>query len=136
MKTEVHLNFDGNCEEAMKTYEKVFDGKNMKIMRYSDIPSDEGFPVPEDKKNMVLHGEMIIGDTNFNFADTSEEYVLGNTISVALRVETEEKVKSFYEGLKEGATIHMDIGKTFFSNMYVYFTDKFGVTWQFVAIKD
>lgn len=43
MKVEVYLNFDGNCEEAMKTYEKVFNGKNMEFMRYSDIPVAQTF---------------------------------------------------------------------------------------------
>lgn len=136
MKVEVYLNFDGNCEEAMKTYEKIFNGKNMEIMRYSDIPASPDFPISEDQKNMVLHGEMTIGETNFNFSDTPRQYLHGNMMSVALRVDTVEEVKTFYEILKEGATVHMDIGGTFFSDMYVFFTDKFGVNWQFVAAKD
>lgn len=79
---------------------------------------------------------MTIGETNFNFSDTNEQYVHGNMMSVALRVDTVEEVKKFYEGLKKGATVHMDIGETFFSDMYGFFTDKFGVNWQFVAVKD
>lgn len=135
MKVEVYLIFDGNCEEAMKTYEKVFNGKNMEVMRYSDLPEDAGFPVSEDQKNLIIHGEMRIGDVNFNFSDTPLEPIYGNMMSVALRLDTVEEVETFYEGLKEGATIHMDIGETFFSDSYVYFTDRFGVNWQFVAFK-
>lgn len=29
----LHLNFKGNCEEAMKIYKKVFNGKDMKILK-------------------------------------------------------------------------------------------------------
>jgi len=136
MKVEVYLNFDGNCEEAMKTYEKVFDGKNLEIMKYSDITTNPDFPISEDQKDLVLHGEMTIGGTNFNFSDTSDEYVHGNMMSVALRINSAEKVKTFYEGLKEGATVHVDLGKSFFSDMYVFFTDRFGVNWQLVAVDD
>lgn len=136
MEVQVYLNFDGNCEEAMKTYEKVFSGKNMEIMRYSDIPDDPNFPIPEDQKNMIIHGEMTIGDLNFNFSDTPGQYVNGNMMSVALRLDTAEEVRTFYEGLREGSTIHIDLGETFFSDLYVFFTDRFGVNWQFVAVKD
>lgn len=136
MEVQVYLNFDGNCEEAMKTYEKVFSGKNMEIMRYSDIPDDPNFPIPEDQKNMIIHGEMTIGDLNFNFSDTPGQYVHGNMMSVALRLDTAEEVRTFYEGLREGSTIHIDLGETFFSDLYVFFTDRFGVNWQFVAVKD
>lgn len=120
----------------MKTYEKVFNGKNMEIMRYSDLPEDSGFPISENQKNMIIHGEMTIGDANFNFSDTPGQHVYGNMMSVALRLDTVEEVRTYFEGLKEGATIHMDIGETFFSDLYVFFTDKFGVNWQFVAFKN
>jgi uncharacterized glyoxalase superfamily protein PhnB len=31
MKVEVYLNFNGNCEEVMKTYEQFFNGKTWKL---------------------------------------------------------------------------------------------------------
>jgi len=136
MIVEPNLNFNGNCEEAIKTYEKVFNGKDLKIMKYGDIPENPDFPISEDEKNLVIHAEMKIGETNFNFSDTPQDYVHGNMVSIAIRVDTEKEVKDFFEGLKEDSTVYVELGPTFFSSMYVFFTDKFGVNWQFIAITE
>jgi len=136
MLVEPNLNFNGNCEEAMKTYEKTFNGKDLKILKYGDLPENPDFPIDDKQKNMVIHGEMKIGETIFNFSDTPDDYAYGNMMSVTLKTDTEKEVEDFFESLKEGANIHVDLGPTFFSPMYAFITDKFGVNWQFVTIED
>ncbi|MGL4670559.1 MAG: VOC family protein [Methanobacteriaceae archaeon] len=133
---EPYIVFNGNCEEAMKLYEKVFKSNDSEIMRYSDAPEDPDFLITDEMKNLVLHGEMTIDGTVFNFSDTYEEYIPGNIMSIAVKLDSEEEIKRIFNELKEGATIHMDIEPTFFSPMYGVLTDRFGLNWQLVCIKE
>lgn len=49
-----YFTFKGNCEEAVKFYQKVLGGK-MQILRFGDAPPNPAFPVPDHMKNLVLH---------------------------------------------------------------------------------
>lgn len=71
----------------------------------------------------------------FLFSDTLNKDVQGNKTAIFVKTNNEENVKKFHEKLKDGATIHADLGPIFFSPMYSYLTDKYGISWQFVYIK-
>ena len=124
-----HINFNGNCEEAMKTYEKIFGGSDLKMVKYGDIDSDA---VNDDEKDRILIGEMNINNTTFLFSDVPQ-YVHGNNLAIAIKLKLKEEVQEAFNALKGGATVHIELGPTFFSPMYVFFTDKFGVTWEFMC---
>ncbi len=42
-----------------------------------------------------------------------------------------DDLKSWYEQLKEGGTVGMELQETFWSKLYGQLTDKFGISWQF-----
>jgi PhnB protein len=125
-----YITFNGNCEEAVKFYEKVLGGESQ-ILHFGDNPNP-AFPVPENAKNLVLHAELRKNGHIIRFSDTfpGTPYNAGSNISFALEFDTEDETRAMFEALSDGGKVEMEPQKTFFSPLYSKFTDKFGVIWQ------
>lgn len=130
---EPYLNLTGKSGEAIAFYEKVFHGEDIRVMHFKDAPPNPEFPIPEEKKDMVLHAEMIIRGTKFNFSDTQENVIPGNMISLAVRFPTADEVTDVFNQLKEGGEILMELAPQFYSPMYGWVKDKYGVGWQLIS---
>ncbi|KNZ68919.1 3-demethylubiquinone-9 3-methyltransferase [Thermincola ferriacetica] len=129
-----YFTFKGNCEEAVKFYQKVLGGE-MQILRFDDAPPNPAFPVPDHMKNLVLHAELRKDGHVIRFSDTSPDapYRAGNNISFSLEFDTEDETRLTFEALSEGGQVEMELQETFFSPLYGKLTDRFGVTWQLVC---
>lgn len=132
---EPYLSFCGEANEAIEFYEKVFNGKDKKIMRYKDMPANPNFPIDYAAKELVLHAEMIIDGTKINFSDTQSNAVPGNMISLAIQFKTAQEVIDAFNSLKDGGEVLMEVGPQFFSPMYGWVKDKYGVGWQLIHTK-
>jgi PhnB protein len=130
---EPYLNLQGKSNEAIEFYEKVFNGQGKAIMRFKDAPPNPDFPVADELKDLVLHAEMIINGTKFHFSDTQQNVVPGNMISFAVTFTAAEEVKDVFNQLAAGGEILMELAPTFFSPMYGWVKDKFGVGWQLIC---
>jgi len=130
---EPYLNLSGKSSEAIDFYERVFHGQAKQVMYFKDAPQNPDFPVPNEIKDYVLHAEMIICGTKFNFSDTQEDVVPGNMISLAVRLATADKVTSVFDQLKEGGEVLMELAPQFYSPMYGWVKDKYGVGWQLIC---
>lgn len=126
-----YLTFKGNCEEAVKFYQKVLGGETA-IMHFGDAPPNPAFSVPDEVKNLVLHAELRKDGHVIRFSDTfpNNPYNSGNNISFSLEFDTKEETKAIFEALSEDGKVEMEPQETFFSPLYSKFTDKFGVMWQ------
>lgn len=50
-----YINFNGNCEEAVKFYQQALGGE-VHILRFGDAPPNPNFPpLPDEAKNRVMH---------------------------------------------------------------------------------
>lgn len=123
--------FNGNCEEAVKFYEKVLGGQ-AQILRMGDAPPNPNFQVPEHAKHLVLHAELRKDGHVIRFSDNCNggPFSTGNNISFSLEFDTAEETKAMFDALSEGGQVEMEPQKTFFSPLYCKFTDKFGMAWQ------
>lgn len=70
MSVEVYLVFNGNCREAMEFYAKVFKTEPPMISTFGESPQSPDFPMPEEAKNLVMHGRLNIDGTTIMFSDT------------------------------------------------------------------
>ncbi|MNE74075.1 hypothetical protein D3C80_1701270 [compost metagenome] len=57
-------------------------------------------------------------------------FTAGNNISLALVTRDEAKVKTWFDKLKEGGSVTMELQETFWSKSYGSLKDKFGIDWQ------
>jgi PhnB protein len=135
MKITPYLNFNGNCVEAIEFYEKAF-GVKAKIMRYSDVPPTEGYTVPPETENFVMHAcltnrndyTVFLADVTPNMPTT-----FGNGMSISIELDNADIVKSTFDKLKEGGTVTMELQKTFWSEFFGSLVDKFGVSWMIMV---
>lgn len=129
MNTNLHLGFQGNCDEAFAFYEKVFGTKRHMTMRYGDAPPDT--PVPADAKNLVMHTAMPVGSITLMGADAPPGK--GKPMSgfqISIDDKDEATVRRLFEALSEGGSVFMPLRPTFWSPLFGMCTDKFGVGWM------
>jgi PhnB protein len=133
MALDVYLIFNGNCREAVEFYAKVFKTAAPQIMTFGESPQDPDYPLPEEAKDLVLHTRLTIDGSNVMFSDTfpGQTFTEGNNVTLALVSNNMDNLKSWYEQLKDGGTVEMELQETFWSKLYGQVTDKFGIHWQF-----
>ena len=137
-KIHAYLNFNGNCEEAFRFYEKVFDAPNLGTIRYGEMPGESNEPeLPSEVKNKVLHTAININETTMLMgSDIVEGFGAqpvsdGNRTYIMLDVDSVEEAEKLYALLAEDAkNIEMKLEEAFFAELYASFQDRFGVYWM------
>lgn len=129
MNTNVHLGFQGQCDEAFSFYEKVFAAKRFMTMRYSDAPP--GTPVPAEAKDLVMHTSMPVGSITLMGADAppGKGKPMGG-FQISIDDTDEATVRRVFGDLSEGGSVFMPLAPTFWSPLFGMCTDKFGVSWM------
>lgn len=133
LAVETYLIFDGNCREAVEFYAKVFGTEEPQIMSFGDSPQDPNYTLPEEAKDRVMHARLNIAGSNVMFSDTfpGTPFIAGNNFSVTIILDQVEELQSYFDKLKEGGRVTMELQETFWSKSYGMLTDKFGINWQF-----
>jgi len=124
--------FSGDCEEALKTYEKAFGGKTTFLCRYGDTPDAK---IPEEQKNLVMHANFYVGDACIMCADYPYKTTPGDNVFVMPPFKTVDEVKKAWEVLKEDAKITEDLAPCFFAEIYGTLRDKYGINWMLMIEK-
>ena len=132
MTVQAYINFNGNCREAVEFYTGVFGSEKPKIMLFGDMPIDDGFPLTEATKNMVMHTEIKVMGGTIMFSDVPPDmpFIAGNNISLVLSSDDMDEIKSIFNQLKEGGNVMMDLQETFWSKSYGFVIDRFEIGWQ------
>jgi len=134
MKLEMFINFDGNCREAIEFYAKVFKSTVIDLMTYGDTPPTADYTVPESDRNRVMYASVPIGGLNVMFSDAPADgsFIRGNNICPNMSVDSKEEITRIFNELKEGGEVHVELGPTFFSELFCMVKDRFGVIWQII----
>ena len=132
MSVNVYLVFNGNCRQAVEFYAKVFKTETPHIMTFGESPQNAEYQLPDEAKNLVMHTRLKVDGSNVLFSDTfpGQPFVVGNNVTLALISKNMDDLKSWYEQLKDGGTVEMELQETFWSKLYGQVTDKFGIHWQ------
>ena len=127
-----YLHFNGNCEEAFLFYKSVFGTDFTMIQRYEDVPAEQPFPEHDFKK--IMHISLPLGkETILMGSDVPGAFpqaLIGSNFYISLHPDNEEETRTLYDKLSAGGLIAMPIGKTFWSELFGMFVDKFGVQWM------
>jgi len=125
MKIRTFLMFTGNAEEAMNFYISAFRNSEItSISRYgAGQPGEEG---------TVQKAEFTLNGQEFVCIDSSYKHAFSFTPSVSLFVTSEDagEIDELFHKLGEGGQVLMPMGEYPFSKKFVWFADKFGLSWQ------
>jgi PhnB protein len=133
MAVEIFVNFNGNCRKAVEFYAVVFGSGKPKFMTFSEAPPDPNLQPAEGAKDLILYTSLNICGSTVMLSDTfpGSPYVAGNNISLTVTSKNIEDIKTFFNKMKEGGEVDMELQETFWSKCYGSVTDKFGIPWQF-----
>ena len=143
MKTKINTSicFDGNCEEALKFYERAFGVKAEIAGRYKDNPGEneeERGGMNEDPKfaNYIMHAEIKLDEgQELYFCDYPGSPTFNGSMGILLSFDTVEKANDVFAILADGGKIVSPICKTFWSECYGNVIDKFGMDWQITVLE-
>ena len=126
-----YISFSGNCDEAVRFYEKAFNVK-AEVMRYRDASPENGYETQTGSENLVMHAQFEIGGAVIMLCDTPPEYpvITGGNIAVMAEFDSADEAKKTFDVLKEGGDVSMELQETFWSKCFGSLTDKFGITWN------
>lgn len=129
-----YLCFNGNCEEAFNLYKSVFGGDFNMVMRFKDMPPQEGHPpLSEEMGNKIMHITYNIGSNILMGSDTNPDFGtvnFGTNVSISVDTKSKEEADNIFNGLSANGKITMPIQNTFWGAYFGMCEDKFGVLWM------
>ena len=129
MKINPHLNFNGQCAEAFKFYERIFGGKILFSMTWGEMPGAEQFP--KETHKLIMHTTLSVGDDTMMGADSPPgRYQQPQGMTVAVHVANTDEGKRVFAALSENGNVMMPFDKTFWSPGFGMCVDRFGIPWM------
>jgi PhnB protein len=129
MQVNPYLFYDGNCEEALKYYQKVLGARIEAMLPYEGGPPEMQIP-PEHKKK-IMHARVTIDGEVLMASDAAPgHFQKPQGYAVSLQVEDPADAERRFKALADGGSINMPFGKTFFSKGFGMCVDKFGIPWM------
>ena len=130
MAVNAYLNFKGNCRDAVAFYADAFGTQLQPISTYGEV--DNGYPMPESMKTLVMHTTLQVFDSTIMFADVPNDmpFNVGNNISLVLVSDQMDQIDAAFEKLKIGGKVLMELQTTFWSKRYGFVIDRYGIGWQ------
>lgn len=122
-----YLIFNGNCNEAMKFYEKSLNAE------LTMMPFSEGPDCPPGSENRIMHARLSKGSVVLMASDTMPgmPFSAGNNFSISINCESTDEVKNFFTNLSEKGKVTMPLQDTFWGAYFGMLTDQFGINWMF-----
>jgi PhnB protein len=129
MEFNPYLNFNGQCEEAFKLYEKCLNGKIEFMMTNEQSPMADKTPPELAKK--VMHASLRFGDQVIMGVDAPPQYYeKPQGFSVCISVKDTAAAERIFNELSAGGAVRMPLEKTFWAERFGMFTDRFGTPWM------
>ena len=129
MQIVPYLNFDGNCAEAFRFYERVLGGRIETLMTHAGSPIAN--EVPPEWGERVMHARLVVGDQVLLASDAPPgQYVPAQGMYVLLGVETGEEADRVFAALVDGGLVTMPIAPTFWAERFGMCVDRFGTRWM------
>ncbi len=135
VKSNVYLNFKGNCEEAFNFYKSVFGGEFDYFSRFKEMPPNDDHKVEPQDAEKVMHVSLKINDDTFIMgcdlgSNWEKHHVAGTNFHISLGTDTKEKTEKIFNSLSDGGQVMMPLANTFWGSYFGMFTDKFGIGWM------
>ena len=129
MQVNPYLFYNGNCEAALKFYQKVLGAEIEAMLTHEGTPAAEHTPPEWQKK--IIHAKISIDGEVIMASDAYPgHFHQPQGFSVSLQVEDPADAERRFKALAEGGSVNMPFGKTFFSKGFGMCVDQFGIPWM------
>ncbi len=138
MTIRPYLTFNGQCDDAINVYTKAFNIKEKQVMKFSDMPVNPNFSLPEEFMDRVCQATLTFGDTFIRMSDCGpgQELNDADTHKICIAFEgSVAEVQNAYSVLTDEGTVGIELQEAFFSPCYGVVFDKFGIMWNLVSQK-
>jgi PhnB protein len=127
-----YLTFNGNCADAMRHYERVFEGDLQALMSYGESPM--AAETPPETHHLIMHAFLVLGGGGSLMAGDAmpgmcAEGAPVNATMLALTYATVDEAERVFARLAEGGKVTMPLSPAFWAKAFGMVTDKFGVPW-------
>ena len=125
-----YLFFHGRCAEAMRFYEQTLGGKLEALFTYGESPDPEHCPA--GAKDLIMHARLQLGSGALMASDTppGEAGKPMAGFALSLNYGTADEARRIFDALSQGGSVTMPMQKTFWSEAFGMFTDRFGTPWM------
>ena len=130
MKVNPYLNFEGQCAEAFKFYEKVLGGKIEAMITHADTPI--AGEVPSDWHERIMHARLVVDGQAIMGSDVPpDRYQKPQGVYVSLDVAKSADAKRIFNALAEKGVVVVPFEKTFWAEGgFGMAVDRFGTPWM------
>jgi PhnB protein len=127
---DAYLFFDGTCADAMRFYERVFNGKLELLLTYADSPAASD--VGPDRAQRIMHARLVIDGRALLASDAvSEDPFEGiRGFSLSMNYDSVEEAQRVFAELSDGGTVQMPLQETFWAQAFGMLVDRFGTPWM------
>jgi PhnB protein len=133
MKIVPNLHFNGDCEQAIKHYERAFKAQTTIFLRYRDARAEDVDEAYNDEyQSFVYHSEMLFSGQRVILNDHTDDLPRGTNVSLLVSFDCKEDVIEAYTILKDGAKIITPMQETSYSSCFVSLIDRYGVRWELI----
>lgn len=128
MRITPYLNFDGQCEEAFRHYERVLGGRIEFMQSFGDSPMSG--EVPPGWHDRILHAHLVVGEAELMASDTPPgQYSPPGDLHVALHLDDASEAERIFHALADGGKVTMPLEKTFWAERFAMLVDRYGIPW-------
>jgi PhnB protein len=129
MRVNPYLNFNGDCAEAFKFYEKCLKGKITVMLPVAESPAASQFPPEWGQK--ILHVTLTVGDEMIQGSDAlSPHFDKPQGFAVTIALQDSVEAERIFKALSEGGNVSMPMQETFWAERFAMFVDRFGTPWM------
>jgi PhnB protein len=125
---DAYLNFNGNCAEAFKFYERCFGGKIEFIQTFGESPMKDS--VKPDQYGLVMHVTLKVDGDTLMGSDAPGRYEAPQGMYVSVTPKTLADGERIFSELSAGGKVEMPFQETFWSAGFGMAVDRFGVPWM------
>jgi PhnB protein len=124
-----YLLFNGDCESAIRFYEKSLGGKVEAMFTHEGTPMEK--VVPTEWRKKIIHARLKLGDKVLMASDCPpDRYVKPQGFSVNLDFNNPTEAERVFNALAENGSVQMPLQQTFWAAKFGMVTDRFGTPWM------
>jgi predicted 3-demethylubiquinone-9 3-methyltransferase (glyoxalase superfamily) len=128
-----NLWFDSEAEEAAKLYTSLFKNSRIgKTTRYGKA----GFEIHHQPEGKLMTIEFELEGQPFVGLNAGPVFKFTPAVSFLVACKTKEEVQALWDKLSAGGTTLMELGEYPFSEKYGWAQDRYGLSWQVMAMGD